>query len=150
MLQTACLEGETSSSVGGWKAHPPSPITTEKRANHEHSLLNHKQPQERHNEICSPLNCSAVWPRAAAVHYQRPSPITCRHLLRQVTSHEPLPRLRCLTRRTVPSPHTLKKALRPGGKWLRRGRCYRRAHRNESFPLNHLADTPRRCLRRRL
>lgn len=125
----------------------PSPITAKKRANHEHSLLNHTQPQERHNEISSPLNCTVVWPQAAAAHYQRPSPITCWHLLHQVTPHKLLPQLHCLTRRTLLSPHLKKKkTLRPRGKWLRRGRCYHCAHKNESFPLNHLADMPWRCL----
>lgn len=61
-------KGEISSSVGGRKLPSPSPIMTEQKANHEHSLLNHIQPQQRHKETSAPSRCSVVWPQAAAAH----------------------------------------------------------------------------------
>lgn len=100
----------------------PPPTMTEQRANHEHSLLNQNEPQRKTQRDL----CSFGLPRGVASScsscYRRPPPTGCWDLPHQVTSHKLLPQFHYLTKGTLLSPHTFKKALRPRGKWHKRGR----------------------------
>lgn len=105
-------KGEIISFLGGRKLPPPFSIMTEQRANHEHSLLNHTQPQEWHKETSAPLSCSMVRPQQLKLTLSETPSYNLLVSALQGDFTQIAASGSCLTRGTSLSSYTLRKALR--------------------------------------